>query len=495
MGRYGIAIIAAGAEQQRKGITMIKETIDWLEARKIELETVQAFGIEDYTKAGKTWLKFPYKLHGEVVNNKHRCITNKAFRQDSGATKCFWNQDVLDDKTLESEPLIITEGEMDTLALIQSGYVKTISIPDGAPAVRITGESEKYSYLDDLITKIRETSPFVILAVDSDKAGSNLLQDLSIRLGRDGCKWVRYPKECKDMNEVLIKYGEKGVKATVERAQWIKVDGVARMADIPPVPYARPYNVGVVGLDIKLRMGDFTVVSGIPSHGKSTWVNDICCRMAKNHQLNTCFASFEQNPQGDHKRNLRQWFIDRNESTWNDDEIASADDWIAQHYSFIYPTDYQVESEDISIGWLLEKCAVAVKRFGSNIVVIDPWNELDHIRPNGQSMTDYISIAIKRFKQFARVYNVHLIIVAHPTKMRMTQDGVRPKPTLYDIADSAAWYNKADLGIIIHRVTEDGSDYTLVSVQKSRYHNIIGKPCEIKMMFNTETAKYFCCET
>ena len=62
-------------------------------------------------------------------------------------------------------------------------------------------------------------------------------------------------------------------------------------------------------------------------------------------------------------------------------------------------------------------------------------------------------------------------------------DGVYKMPTLYDINGSANWYNKADLGVIVHRENEDD---TLIKVQKSRYHEIIGKPGEVRMHYNAD---------
>ena len=51
----------------------------------------------------------------------------------------------------------------------------------------------------------------IILAVDSDGPGVNLMNDLAMRLGKVRCKWVRYPQGCKDLNDALMKYGERGV--------------------------------------------------------------------------------------------------------------------------------------------------------------------------------------------------------------------------------------------------------------------------------------------
>ncbi len=59
-------------------------------------------------------------------------------------------------------------------------------------------------------------------------------------------------------------------------------------------------------------------------------------------------------------------------------------------------------------------------------------------------------------------------------------------PSLYDVSDSAAWANKADLGIVIHKTEND----TKIAIQKSRYHEIIGYPATKTFRFNAEINKY-----
>jgi hypothetical protein len=68
-----------------------------------------------------------------------------------------------------------------------------------------------------------------------------------------------------------------------------------------------------------------------------------------------------------------------------------------------------------------------------------------------ESETEYIGRAIRTLKRFAKAFQVHICVVAHPTKSVKDGDGNYKMPTLYDINGSANWYNKADLGVIVHR--------------------------------------------
>jgi twinkle protein len=165
------------------------------------------------------------------------------------------------------------------------------------------------------------------------------------------------------------------------------------------------------------------------------------------------------------------------------EDIVAADSWINEWFSFIVPT----LDEDADMVWLLDRLRAAVTRKGAKVAIIDPWNELDHDPPMGMSRTEYTGDCIRRLKRFAMQHLIHLIVVAHPAKMQRDRDGKIPVPTLYDIADSAHWANKPDVGIIVHRKDEDR---TLIRIAKSRYHDTIGTPGDAIVKYIWQRASY-----
>lgn len=458
-----------------------------LAERHLEPEIAVKYGLHSLLgKGGGEALVIPYLREGARVNRKYRTLgEEKKFWQDAGGTQCFWNEDCLRDDSLIEHPLVITEGEMDALSAIQAGFLRTVSVPGGAPKEPLPEDTSKYAYLDEVRALLSaERAKEIIIASDNDGPGANLLHDLSHRLGRFRCKYLTYPKDptnpdrrLKDLNEVLQAYGPKGVRMTLERAQWLKVDGVYRMSELPPVPVAPIYDIGMPKLETryKVRLGDLAVFTGIPSHGKSSVVNDICCHLVEKHGLNIAFASFEQMPQRDHRRNLRTWFARKPVGYCDQKELRDADAWIDKHFSFLVPS----EDEEVTLEWMLDKAEASVVQHGAKVVVIDPWNEMDHARDRAESLTEYTGRAIKALRRFAKKMMVHVIIVAHPAKQQKDEKGEYRVPTLYDISDSAHWYNKADIGVVVHRFV----DHTLIRVAKSRYHDEIGVPGD-------ETAEY-----
>jgi len=482
-------------------MTMSDAVMRKLEARGLDVELADRMGFGSAQRGGGECLVIPFKREGQVVRRKYKRIDpapgENPYTQDKGGIRCAWNEDILRETRLAGRPLIITEGELDALAAIQCGFERTISVPDGAPPPGERSKDEleegsKYAWLAELKPLLhKDHVPEVIIAADGDENGAALLQDLSVLLGRYRCKFLRYPKaprderdrlgrhRCKDLNEVLQFYGLKGVVETISRAEWLQVDGVYRMSELPPVATQPVYEIGfdAFGDHFKLRPGDFSVWTGIPSHGKSTFLNDVMCRVSELHGLRIAWASFEQRPQTDHRRYLRTWFLRAKPSQWSPADIEAADAWIDRNHLFLYPK----EDDDVTLDWFLEKAEVAVVRHGAKVIVGDPWNEMDH-EYDMRSMTEaqYINGAIKELRRFARAFQVHLAIVAHPTKLPRQADGKYPMPSLYDINGGAVWHNKADLGVVVHRETEDD---TRVKTAKSRYHDIIGKPGSVLMQF------------
>lgn len=389
---------------------------------------------------------------------------------------------------VRQEGRVFVTGNCDAIVAIQCGFIRSVSVPGGAPSTVGSEGNAKYAFIADTLDDLRGTRE-VILAVDGDKPGMNLMHDISIRIGRGRCKYVTYPDGCKDLNDVYRDYGSAGVSDVLNNSRWCHVPGLFMMSELPPVPFVKPYDTLIHGLSehYRIRKCDFTVVTGVPGSGKSTFVNDIASRMAWNHGWRTCFASFEQHPQIDHRRALRTWHSKKLEKYMASDEIAAADKWIDQFFSFVV----QEEDADADLEWLLDKLASAVIRFGADICVIDPWNEMDHALPNGQSQTDYIGYAIRQLKKFARKWNVHVIVVAHPAKLLRDKEGKMPIPSLYDINGSANWANKCDVGIIVHNCsTDEDGEYTIIRVAKTRYRDQIGVPGDVPVRFDRDTSRF-----
>lgn len=429
---------------------------------------------------------FPFVEGGNVVAEKYRA-PNKKFWQRKGGRKTFWNADALDDPALESGtiPLVITEGELDALSAMTAGFPLAVSVPDGAPppitdttnkSKETDEQSGKFEFLWNNRDRLRRIKRF-ILAVDSDAPGRRLADELVRRLSAARCSFIEYPTDCKDLNDVLRQNGPEAVAGILNRARPYPVHGLYRLEDYPRCQALDVYSTGWPVLDpfLKLFPGEFMVVSGIPGHGKTIWTLNLAVQMAQQYAWTTAIYSAEMPVTPQLVARLRNLIG------------GSSDHFINSHFLFIDADPRgKEETPDFSIEWLLERATDAVMRYGIRMLIIDPWNEVEHAKDSKESTTDYIGRSIRSIKAFAKRYQVVTIVVAHPTK-EISKDGKTRTPTLYDVEGSSHWANKADHGIIIERSEFNQAKVWIV---KSRFEEA-GERGMVNMLFDNATHQFF----
>lgn len=445
---------------------------------------------------------FPFFDHGRVVAEKYRA-PGKKFWQRRGGKRTFWNVDVLDDPALASgsAALVITEGEIDALTAIDSGFPFTVSVPDGAPAVQegedptalppadpAAEKTGKFEFVWNNRDRLKEIKRF-ILAVDNDPPGKRLEAELLRRLSPARCLFVTYPEGCKDLNDVRMKHGPEGVSRVINGARPFPLRGLYRLTEYPDAGEPETFSTGWPDLDEHLRLwlGELVVISGVPGMGKSTWVGNLCTNLSTQYGWTIAIASFEIPTVPALRHKLRLAITGKPTSEWTNSFVKLADEWINDHFVFIDDDPTGEMDEDLTLEWLLDRAEEAVIRDGIKVLVIDPWNEVEHARPKNESETEYHNRALRMLRRFAARFHVIVIVVAHPTKEVGRDGSVRP-PTLYDIAGSAAWANKPDHGIIVHVPDYDVPE-TIVMVKKCRF-NWSGKKGDITFTYDAGIEGY-----
>ena len=135
--------------------------------------------------------------------------------------------------------------------------------------------------------------------------------------------------------------------------------------------------------------------------------------------------------------------------------------------------------------FVLKRAETAVFRDGVKLLIIDPWNELEHDRPMNISLTEYVGKMIKKMKRFAKQFGCAVCVVAHPTKL--PPDMI---PGLYHIADSAHWANKPDLGIVVHAGDDENPSARQIIIPKVRLKRIAGNTGTVPLAFNEVTGLF-----
>jgi len=478
-------------------LNLSEKAQQYLHARGFSTYTVQRFKIgeslEFMPQAGRQMncLNFKYYRGDQLVNIKFR-DGEKNFKMVKDAELIFFNLDSLEG----AGECVITEGEFDCMAAHESGYFEVVSVPNGAPKFN-ANSLPKLEYLDNCYTAFSDIKK-IILATDNDEPGINLRNELARRLGRYRCYYIEYPEGCKDLNEVLLKYGKERVKQCIANAQPFPVDGIFRVEDIEPeldYYYLNGFKGGVkIGYEDfdrlwSARKGELTTVTGIPGSGKSAVVDQILVRLSSRHGWKHGVCSFENQPTTLHISKLSACFIGRafyrlnHDNRMNETEYAYAKYFINEHFYF-----FRISDIDITVDGILEKAAELVLRFGIDSLLIDPWNCLEHNVPAGMTETQFVSKCLTKITNFAKAYDIHIFLIAHPTKIaKDKQTGKYEVPNLYSISGSAHFFNKTDNGFTVYRDFE--TNEITIYVQKVRFF-FVGKIGYACFHYDLESGRY-----
>lgn len=466
----------------------------WLATRGISPATadkMKLFASEKYFgKLGKSAdaIGFPYYRQGALVAAKYRSFPEKDFTQDSGGAHDFFGLDLVK----KDQPLIIVEGEIDCLSLMELGFDNVVSVPSGAPIKVADGkvlpsEDKKFAYVWNA-REVLDAVPYVILATDQDTAGQALAEELARRIGKEKCRLAKFEK--KDLNEVMLDDPTKVGEVLASAAPY-PVSGISdastfyeRLNELYTKGTGKGFSTGYQSVDeiYTVAPAQLTVVTGYPSSGKSNFVDQIMVNLAQAHDWKFAVCSFENQPEIHISRLMeiytRKRFFDGKERM-SEQEKENAFKFVKEHFLFI---DTNGE-EPSTLDSILDRARVAVKRMGVRGLVIDPYNYIELPRADGTE-TAAISDMLTRVQKFCKAHDVHTWFVAHPSKI--TRQGTeQPRPDGMSIAGSMAWWAKTDCGVTVHRKDH----HVEIAVWKCRYR-WVGTQGETTMIYNKTAGTY-----
>jgi twinkle protein len=460
----------------------------WLEGRQVSIEAAAEIGM--FSKGCE--LAFPYhQPDGTPAFTKWRGPEKKFRIEPNGQKLALWLLDRWHD--VSSDTLVITEGEIDALSFLTAGASCVVSVPNGAwgrpgEGDIVPASDTGFSFLwrgDALHPELARFKRF-ILATDADAPGQVLRDELAIRLGRDRCLFVAYPDGCKDTNDVLVKHGRKAVLALIETARPIVPDQLVPFSAIPRAS-GTSFSSGWGDLDAHLLIAlpEVMVISGPPNHGKSQLALALVANLARVHRLRGAILQFEDDVdrhRDDLMRYARAW---QNGNGARTIKIAP-EAWIDAHFLTVPPPETIDDAADKTLAWLFERIEEAATRHGCKLVLLDPWNEVEHAWGVNETETGYTGKALRQLRALARKYQLLIIIVCHPSKAGGMKQPDEMTP--YDIAGSAHFANKPDHVLLIHR--DKGSDETVVNIAKCRDYRRRGLPGTVRMKFDPRSATF-----
>lgn len=486
--------------EKPKNYSLPANVIDWfVNKRKISRAVLDVAGLTyetiwmPQTKKEENCIVFNCFIDGDLINKKYRDGV-KNFRTAKDARLIFYAP-LSKNSFKYGEDIYITEGEIDTLTLLELGIENCLSVPNGAPPENVDIKNVDFSFFES-IDEIAPRMKRAFLVMDNDKVGARFRDEIARRIGIERCFFAEYPKGCKDLNDVLVKDGEQKAREVVNNCKPYPIAGKYDVVDFGD----RVYNLWINGFEpgkqtgwpslsnlYTVRQRELTVVTGIPSHGKSSWLDHLICNLSRYHNWSFGIFSPENFPFERHVAKLCEIYIGKPfdkgfNGAMSESELSKACEWCNDHFHFLMP----VEEKDQSLENILSLAKASIFKDGIHGLIIDPWNEIEH-ETGRDSETTYISKSLTKLRKFNRINNIHTWLVAHPTKLIKNRDGKYPKPSLYDISGSAHFYNKTDNGVVVYRNFEEGT--TEIGIPKIRFKEI-GKPGKTELLFNVANGRY-----
>lgn len=374
---------------------------------------------------------------------------------------------------------IIWVSSKEEKAMVQSaGYRSCVAVPE-IPELGVNYRRH-LTYLATLESLLTPESRHTFL-LPNTLAGRALMNELARRIGPERCATVAWPSECEMVEHIVTIYGIEVLQETIEGATPIPIRGIVELSSLRQTLH--DWHQGKNGMPkgvspgweslaqiYRARPGELSLIHGMPHAGKSTLLSAMAVNIMERERWGMTIFSPEQAPPARYAVTLlQQWtgwpFNEGPRERMSLQTMDDALDDLSGMVSLLWPED---ESPTLDI--LLELARKEVFRRGIKGLVIDPWGEIMHQYRPGQREDQYIAESLTKIRLFARIHEVHVWLVVHPTKLQKNDKNKYPVPTPYDMAGGAAWFNKADNILAVHREL-GGPDERVVQLhtQKIRF--------------------------
>lgn len=380
----------------------------------------------------------PSRKVGRLPNGKKE---NKCWcQQGADTTPLLFNMNRVD----PSMPLVICEGELDCAAVIEAGYLNTVSVPLGA---------NNYGWIEENWEWLEQFDKIIVCS-DNDEPGEKMQKEIVFRLGSWRTLLVDIPNTIKagekevpvkDINEVLYFGGKEAVMDMIVNARDCPVNGVVDYSDIVDLDIDQIDGIktGFKELDrylMKLFYGTFNIVTGVNGSGKSSLISQLICSAVDEGKNVWMYSGELPNTQAKSwiqyvfagQRHLNEYHY--GDSTYwkvTNDAKKAIDDFYRGRI-FI-----DKDSEDNRVDAILSRMEATIRKYGAKLLIID---NMTAVNLGGSDQDKYERQAqfVKDLIDMAKRFNVVVILVVHPHKLeqmrRMTKMDVQGISAIIDLA-------------------------------------------------------------
>lgn len=395
----------------------------------------------------------------------------KQWSQESPTTPCApYNIDCINPLLVEEAVipmLIITEGEKDVLTLCEAGFKYVVSVPNGANS----DVKKSFEAFESWLEPVKD----IVVCGDSDRPGRYLSMKLLSHFGAKALFTI-LPEQCKDISEVMQKYGRDVVREVIESARLQVSTEIVQLADrqenvlqVLRGFYDHGYDIGNGPLTDAVfhptEQGGLIVLTGVPNAGKTDFLNDVMCRLIAKKGKSVCFLSFEKPDKDKHYAQFIKLILGKvNTSKYTFEELKPILDLLNERMVHLDLGEKPATTENVIM------MAETVMRSRSlDYLVIDPYLYMSIDTSGNKTETQAIKEMLAKFQNWGHRHHVWVAIVAHPHKLGTKWGSNELEPqSVNTIAGSAHWGNMGDFVMSIERVKKPGCDYTRMTMLKVR---------------------------
>lgn len=383
-------------------------------------------------------------------------------QRDADTTPLLFNMNRIN----TDSPLVITEGEIDTLAVIEAGYPNAVSVPFGAG---------NFGWIDENWEWLEQFGSIIICS-DNDDPGLKMQKECLNRLGTWRTKFVEIPeyyidatnktkRKIKDVNEVLYFYGKQKLIELITNAKESPIESVIDLTDVrgESLENIDGVETGILPIDRelgKLYYGTLNIMSGSPGSGKSSLIYQMACNAIDAGIVTWIYS-------GEFSDSMtRDWFEPilagpryiKDLKSKKGDTYYRVDTTILPKINSKYKGMCYLYRDDHegNLVLLMKSMEEVVRRYGAKFIIMDNMSVID-TSDQDEELLEQKEI-VKRLLTFARKYNVAILLVAHPRKMQ-----IGAKVSLYDVAGSSVIVNLAHRSLALKRITDDEREGTAQS--------------------------------
>lgn len=468
------------------------DIVKWFEGRGISQMTLRRAKISQGTdmmppkkdSGSNEWVQsktihFNYFRNDELVNIKYR-TSDKRFKMVTNAEKIMYNVDLW----RHDDEVVICEGEMDALSFMEAGILNVTSVPNGS----VLGNSN-LEYIDNSI-EFFEGKTKIYLALDNDEAGQNTTRELIRRFGAERCFLVDFG-DCKDANEYLLRYNKETLANRLKIAKEIPLENVSSVLDWDGEfddyivnGMQKGFITGLKSFDniFSTYTGQYIVVTGKPSSGKSDWVDMMCLGYNREYGWKIAYASPENKPNKIHAGKL----LSKIAGKWVNRKEYLTEAWYKKGKEFINDNFKFIDMERYNLDEVLKKTRELIFRFGIKVLVIDPYNKV-RLEGKYSDTNDYTREYLARIDEFCKKHDILIFIVAHPVKPS-NEDRKTYEPDFYSIKGGGEFYDMSPHGLLVHRDYEN--EMVKIKVLKIKFAHLGDNNAHCWASWNKNNGRY-----